>query len=104
VLALAARTCAPAPPSTAALALFGEVQKLAPVSVQRFLALACGVSGGGGGDATLAVTLAGQAGEAVALTWVAWAGQAGTVHTGSHAFASAGQVDCVIEGAALTCA
>ncbi len=108
VLALLARTCEPAPPGTGALALFGEVEKLAPVSTARFLALACGVSAGGGGDAAVALTLAGQPGEAVALAWVAWAGSEGTVFTGTHVFAAGGagqqQVDCVVEGAALTCA
>ena len=105
-LALLARTCPGSSPG-AGLGFLGEAEKFAPVSVQRFLALDCTVQGSG--EAELQLTLAGQPGESVALTWVQWQGAAqGTVRTGVHQFPGAAkglqQVDCTVAGDSLTCA
>ena len=105
-LAILAPLC-PAPSgSGAGLAFFGEVDKVAAVSVQRFPALACGSSGA---LPSVSARVAGQAGETVALSWVDWSSAAvGVVQSDSYTFSAAGKgpqaATCVITGAAMSCA
>jgi hypothetical protein len=102
VLALLAPLCPTSAGAAAGTSVFGEVEKVAPISVQRFLEMGCGEGG------VVSFTISGQPGEAVGVKWVDWSDAGtGVVGAGTFTFPAGGkgamQAACTVAGGSLSC-